>query len=355
MTSEKRAMHSSRWIYPYDIPVLSYCLIALLFSLLYDFRIDFGIVFNFNYDIHLIKITIPIIFVYLAVRVRRHGGNSSDQLKFLYSYLKKFMSPTGLPAGLIMLYEFFRAVLAIKLCLVIYTHLKQEIPVLNPNLYDEALWRIDRWVHLGISPVHISLRHLSTSWSALLIDWLYAFWYVLKAPFLLYFIWVAKNTQRMHFLTCYLLLWMIGGAFAIVFPSLGPVYTNPELFEHLNTPTAHRLQGMLWQHYQQLLTDPSSYKIYIYEGIAAFPSLHVAMAVLFTIAIKEHRWAFRLMALYSLLIQIGSVLLGWHYAVDGYFGALLAIGIFYATRELWPELKGETRSDSQQAGEKNSE
>lgn len=188
--------------------------------------------------------------------------------------------------------------------------------------------------------MHFSLRALSAPWSALLIDWLYVSWYALKAPFLLYFIWVAKSEQRMHFLTCYLLLWMTGGAFAIAFPSLGPVYTNSELFELLNTPTAHKLQMMLWQHYHQLLADPTSYKIYIYEGIAAFPSLHVAMAVLFTLAVKKYRWAFRLMAFYSLSIQIGSVLLGWHYAVDGYFGALLAIGIFYATRQFGLSSKG---------------
>ena len=129
--------------------------------------------------------------------------------------------------------------------------------MLNPNLYDEALWRIDRWVHLGLSPVHLSLRFLSAPWCALVIDRLYAFWYALKAPFLIYVIWLAKSGQRMHFLTSYLLLWMIGGAFAIAFPSLGLVYPNPELFEHLNTPTAHKLQLMLWQQYQQLLVDPA--------------------------------------------------------------------------------------------------
>jgi len=171
MTSEKRPKHPFRWIYPYDIPFLAYCLVAFLFSLLYDFRIDFGIVFNLNYDIHLIKISIPIIFVYLAVQVRRHCGNSSDQLKFLYSYLKKLISTPGLRPGLIILYKFFQAVLAIKPCLVIYTHLKQEIPALNQNLYDEALWRVDRWVHLGISadsPLqHLDPDRLGFAWLAL--------------------------------------------------------------------------------------------------------------------------------------------------------------------------------------------
>jgi hypothetical protein len=351
MTSENKAKHSFRWIYPYDYPVLAYCLIAFLLSQHYNLRLNWYIVFDLTYDIKLIMASMPIMLGYLVFQLRRQGGSSGDQLKFLLSYLTRLTSPAGIKPALLMLYEFFRAVLAIKLCLLIYTHLKQEIPVLNPNLYDEALWRIDCWAHLGFSPVHVSLRALSAPWSALLIDRLYALWYALKAPFLLYFIWVAKSEKRMHFLTCYLLLWMIGGFFAIAFPSLGPVYTNPELFKHLNTPIAHKLQEMLWHHYQQLLADPASYKIYIYEGIAAFPSLHIAMAVLFTIAVKEHRWAFRLMAFYSLSIQIGSVLLGWHYAVDGYFGALLAIGIFYTTRLLWPELKRESRPSSQRAAQ----
>ena len=285
---------------------------------------------------------IPIMLVYLIFMARRHGGSSIDQLKFFLSNITELSTPAGIRPVLSMLFEFFRATLAIKLCLVIYCHLKQEIPVLNPNLFDEALWRIDRWVHFGYSPVNLSLRLLSTPWIALLFDKLYTLWYTLKAPFLLYFILIAKSGKRIHFLTCYLLLWMIGGVFAIVFPSLGPVYTNPDLFESLNTPTAHKLQLMLWEHYQQLLADPVRYKMFIYEGIAAFPSLHVTMVVLFTLSVKEHKWVFRLMAFYSLSIQIGSVFLGWHYAVDGYFGALLAIVIFFTTRKFYPELKEES-------------
>jgi hypothetical protein len=354
MKSNNRVRQSFRWIYPHDYALLAYCLIAFFLSQRHNLHLYWYIFFDFKYDIKLIILSIPIMLGYLSLRVRHHAGSSNDQLNFLLSYFKRLISPKGIRGGLLMFYEFFRAVMAIKLCLVIYTLLKQEIPILNPNLYDEALWHIDRWVHLGLSPVHLSLRFLSDPWIALAFDRLYAFWYFLKAPFLLYFIWVAKSGQRMHFLTCYLLLWMIGGAFAIAFPSLGPVYTNPELFEHLNTPTAHNLQLMLLQHYQQLLADPDSYNIFIYEGIAAFPSLHVAMTVLFTIAVKEYRWIFRLMVLYSFSIQIGSVLLGWHYAVDGYFGALLAIAIFYATKQFWPELKQKNLPVLQEADQNHS-
>ena len=54
-----------------------------------------------------------------------------------------------------------------------------------------------RWTHLGLSKVHFSLRYLTALLRALIIDKLYASWYVLKAPFLLYFIWMAKSGQGM--------------------------------------------------------------------------------------------------------------------------------------------------------------
>ena len=62
-------------------------------------------------------------------------------------------------------------------------------------------------------------------------------------------------------------------------------------------------------------------------GISAMPSLHVALATLFAIiAWQCQRWLGALLAVFALVTQIGSVVLGWHYAVDGYAGALLAYG-----------------------------
>jgi hypothetical protein len=73
------------------------------------------------------------------------------------------------------------------------------------------------------------------------------------------------------------------------------------------------------------------------------PSLHNAMAVLFACAAYQaDRRIGRLFAGYALLIWIGSIHLGWHYAVDGIVAAALTVaiwklaGLFHRTRPAIP-------------------
>lgn len=71
------------------------------------------------------------------------------------------------------------------------------------------------------------------------------------------------------------------------------------------------------------------------RGISAMPSMHVASAALMAIyGFAWRRWAGWLLTAFAVAIQIGSVHLAWHYAIDGYFGALLAVFCWYAAREM---------------------
>ena len=59
------------------------------------------------------------------------------------------------------------------------------------------------------------------------------------------------------------------------------------------------------------------------------PSVHNALAVLFALAaFRLNRTAGWALAAYAGLIWLGSVHLGWHYAVDGLVAAALTAGLW---------------------------
>ena len=59
------------------------------------------------------------------------------------------------------------------------------------------------------------------------------------------------------------------------------------------------------------------------------PSMHVAEAVLFAIlGWKANRWLGEALTLFALITQVGSVHLGWHYAIDGYLAAVAVVPIW---------------------------
>ena len=63
------------------------------------------------------------------------------------------------------------------------------------------------------------------------------------------------------------------------------------------------------------------------------PSIHVALTALYVCAARHYgRSVLCLALLFYLFILVGSVHLGWHYAVDGLFGTVGASIIWRFTR-----------------------
>ena len=234
------------------------------------------------------------------------------------------------------------AFLTISFFTVDFAFIKEMLPQLNPYAWDPALAQFDRWLHGGTDP-YVLLGPLLDS--PLVTTWLngiYHFWF-----FLLYFItFVAcfdrdNPVRRNTFLIGFVLTWGIGGnLLATIWASGGPVYYQVFGYGDMFVPLMDKLNEFatvspVWAlGVQDMLLDG-----YLNDGpvkgISAMPSMHLAASTLMTChAFAWRRWAGWMMVVFTLLIMLGSVHLGWHYAIDGYLGIALAVAGWFVARAI---------------------
>jgi membrane-associated phospholipid phosphatase len=216
--------------------------------------------------------------------------------------------------------------------LIAFAQFKNLIPTLNPFDWDTRFMELDRFLHFGQLPHEYILPlfggpYLLSFFTGLYNIWLFLMYFVLLIACFLR----PDSLVRMQFLFAFVLTWAVGGnLLATLFSSAGPVYYGllglgdiydplmQHLAEHAETGfvTVVETQNLLWRFHS--MEDSVN-------GISAFPSMHVASSVLMAIfAFRWCRLAGYLMSAFALIIMIGSVLLAWHYAVDGYVGAAVA-------------------------------
>lgn len=227
-------------------------------------------------------------------------------------------------------------VLGLALMVVVmlsFTQMKNLIPALHPFSWDLAFMKLDTALHFG-QPPHVYLQAIFGGHYAIsFFTGIYNVWLLL-----MYFMMLAacfmrpESRVRMQFMLAFVLTWAVGGnLLATVFSSAGPVYfarlglgdTYTPLMDALRAHAATgaltvvETQDLLWTMYSR----PERVNL-----ISAFPSMHVGSSVLMAIfAFRWHRYAGLAITAFAAAMMIGSVLLAWHYAVDGYAGALIAV------------------------------
>jgi hypothetical protein len=223
-----------------------------------------------------------------------------------------------------------RFVVALTLVTWSYSWLKVFVPHLNGWITDPLLAVLDFRIHFGINPNRFLIELFPSPALWHFLDVCYAQFLLTMGVAFAWFGSALSRRDRVRFAAGFALLWIVGAWLYVAAPSLGPCYFFPEDYAAVRPemPLQAQTQRLLLVQYDAVTKGSvalGTIGLNAAFGIGAMPSLHVAgqAFVAFFARRRNPRLAF-LFGLFSALTFAGSLISGWHYAVDGYAGILLA-------------------------------
>ena len=208
---------------------------------------------------------------------------------------------------------------------------------------DPAFAYADRLLFLGVDPWRITHALIGPT-GTLVIDRAYHGWFLPMSIGVILCAFLPASTYRLRtqYLLSYCAVWIgIGSILAYLLPAAGPCF-----YEHFVGPgggfepliqNLHSAQAVTGSHLTAISNQEGLLRLFggdalaVGGGISAMPSVHNGLAVLFALAgfqiNRKLGWAF---TAYAVLIWVGSIHLGWHYAIDGIAAAGLTVLIWRA-------------------------
>jgi hypothetical protein len=235
------------------------------------------------------------------------------------------------------IYHAFRYSVFVVLIITLHTSLKQSIPFINPRVFDAPLIAVERAVHFGINPAWDLLATPAPAWWIAFLDITYFLWFPIMPLSAALFLTHRHRIRRDQYFAAFMAVWLVGVLIGIAVPSYGPCYVDPAHFPPRGMIICNRIQHELWEHYTNLghIASAGDGGMVFGYGLMAMPSLHVTVCCLYGIFLWSYgpwwRW---LSITYAALIFLGSLYSGWHYAIDGYAGLLIAWLTTWAVRRL---------------------
>lgn len=229
---------------------------------------------------------------------------------------------------------------ATALVMATFAAIKPQIPVINAFAYDSLFIGLDAALHAGRQPWDLLQPIIGHPLVTDAIDRVYYLWFpVMYHTFYWQIFALRFAALRLQFITAFLLSWiLIGSAGAIALSSAGPVFLGglgiddsafKDLFAYLRSVNETRsifaltVQDWLWQAHAFGAPMPL-------KGISAMPSMHVAIAVLLALFGWRRHWLLGIgYTAFAVVIFLGSIHLGFHYAVDGYVAAAMVVAIWW--------------------------
>lgn len=226
----------------------------------------------------------------------------------------------------------FLPVAAIALMMPAFSAMKSSIGKLNPFVWDATFIAIDKAIH-GTDPWRLLQPIMGHPWVTVLSSNLYHAWFALifLGP-VLFAVFAKDRVLRLTFFLSYLATWTIVGVlFATLLSSVAPCFVGPILGNDYFAPQMAYLHAVDRTHPLAVI-EVQNLLIQWYRnedaglgrGITAMPSMHVALAWLYVLASWriDRRLAVGF-AIFFVIIQLSSVHLAYHYAIDGYVAVFL--------------------------------
>lgn len=233
----------------------------------------------------------------------------------------------------------------LPLSLAMFSAAKRTIPIIHPFAWDATIERVGLQMQGGYDMWRLLQPLVGYPVITVILDAFYHLgWSVIALGTLALVIVSPRSTLRRRYVTASVLLLFVGGTVvALGLSSAGPPYYDhvvkgpdpyASLFAYLGT--VGKATPLLSSGGRDVLWNAYRHKVDAFGlGISAMPSMHVATTTLVAcLAFAVGPWLGLVATICTIVMAVASVSLGWHYALDGYVGAFLAIAAWWIAGRL---------------------
>jgi hypothetical protein len=277
-------------------------------------------------------VLLALIPIGICAIVQKSGKAVSDSMPFIRA---RFGNPALAAASL-------APILLMPLLMGSFGTLKMLMPLATDFTWDDWFAQADKLLFFGHQPWELTHTLFGSPFATRIIDSVYSMWVAFLFTAVIFYALIAPRYERARFFLAFAAGWMlIGVAGAYLFASAGPCYLQltgaasaadfAPLMERLRSIDGGgaKLSALEWQ---QVLWQAHVSRDYGFAmGISAMPSMHNAITVLYALSLARASRMIRIAAWGLVaIIFIGSVHLGWHYALDGIVAGLMMWGVWAA-------------------------
>ena len=221
---------------------------------------------------------------------------------------------------------------AISLTFVLFIELKNAVPLVTGEIWDDWFIRAEKAVFGGNLAVFWVQRIFAPS-SADALSASYLLFYPFMAVVLLVAVLQRDEKFAQRFILAFGLVWLLGILAVYLVPTWGPCFAVPETIAGLPQTAVSEMQLDLWKHKVFLDQHPQSAAgVFLISG---FPSLHLAVPALSALMFyRRFRWLAAASLVFTLVTVVSTLYFAWHYVLDDLGAIFLAFGAAAAASKI---------------------